>query len=207
VSERPGPAAVEAAVRIHATAVVDVGAVVGEGTAIWHFSHVMSGARLGRNCVVGQGAFIASTAVVGNRVKLQNQVSIFDGVELEDDVFCGPGAVFTNVKNPRATVSRKHEYQKTLVRQGATIGANATILPGVTIGAYAFIGAGATVTCDVAAHSLVVGVPARRVGWMSRHGETLVFDAAGAATCGATGERYRLSDGVVTFEPNGGSLT
>jgi UDP-2-acetamido-3-amino-2,3-dideoxy-glucuronate N-acetyltransferase len=191
---------VDEAARIHPTAVIDPGASIGAGTAIWHFSHVMGGAKIGRNCVVGQGAFIAATAVIGDGVKLQNHVSVFDGVELGDDVFCGPGAVFTNVKNPRAAVSRKSEYRATRVGRGATIGANATILAGVTIGAHAFVGAGATVTRDVPAHALVVGVPARRAGWMSRHGEPLSFDAAGSATCAATGEKYRLSGVVVTLE-------
>jgi len=179
--------------------------VLGAGTAVWHFSHVMAGARLGQNCMVGQGAFVASTAVLGDGVRLQNHVSVFDGVVLEDDVFCGPSAVFTNVKNPRAAVPRKHEYLTTRVKRGATIGANATILPGVTVGEHAFVGAGATVTRDVEPHALVVGVPARRVGWMSRHGESLVFDAAGSAVCPATGERYRLADGAVTLVPAPGA--
>ena len=191
----------EPAARVHPTAVVDDGARIGAGTAVWHFSHVMSGARIGRDCVVGQGAFIAATARVGDRVKIQNHVSVFDGVELDDDVFCGPGVVFTNVKNPRAAVSRKHEYRVTRVCRGASLGANATILPGVVIGAHAFVGAGAAVTAHVEPSALVVGVPARRVGWMSRHGELLVFDSEGCATCSSSGERYRLLDGVVSVVP------
>jgi UDP-2-acetamido-3-amino-2,3-dideoxy-glucuronate N-acetyltransferase len=197
------PADPEQAARIHPTAVVDEGAHIGAGTAIWHFSHVMSGARIGRDCIVGQGAFIAATALIGDRVKIQNHVSVFDGVELDDDVFCGPGVVFTNVKNPRAAVSRKHEYAVTRVCRGASLGANATILPGVVIGAHAFVGAGATVTEDVEPHALVVGVPARRVGWMSRHGERLVFDSRGLATCSSTGERYRILDGEVSLVREG----
>lgn len=196
----PSAPEAEDAPRIHSTAVVEPGAHIGARTAVWHFTHVMSGARVGRDCVVGQGAFIAATARVGDRVKLQNHVSVFDGVDLADDVFCGPGVVFTNVRNPRAAVPRKHEYRATRVLRGATIGANATVLPGVTIGAYAFVGAGATVTRDVEPHRLVVGVPARPVGWMSRHGERLVFDGTGHARCPATGESYRLADGVVSLE-------
>jgi UDP-2-acetamido-3-amino-2,3-dideoxy-glucuronate N-acetyltransferase len=179
------------------SAVIDPGALVGQRTRIWHFSHVMTGARVGDDCTIGQGCFVAGTAVIGNRVKLQNQVNVFDGVELEDEVFCGPGAVFTNVWNPRAAVSRKGEYRRTLVKRGSTIGANATVLPGVTIGPYAFVGAGALVRRDVAPFALVVGVPARHAGWMSRHGERLRFDASGSACCAGTGESYRLEDGAV----------
>jgi UDP-2-acetamido-3-amino-2,3-dideoxy-glucuronate N-acetyltransferase len=188
---------VELAPTIHASAVVDRTARIGGGTRIWHFCHVMAGAVIGADCVIGQGCFVAGGAVVGDRARLQNNVSVFDGVELEEDVFCGPSAVFTNVKNPRAHVRRRHEFLRTRVRRGATIGANATILPGVTIGEHAFVGAGATVTHDVPAFALVVGVPARAVGWMSRHGERLRFDARGAARCAATGDEYRLSRGKV----------
>jgi UDP-2-acetamido-3-amino-2,3-dideoxy-glucuronate N-acetyltransferase len=190
---------VDPTARVHGTAVVDEGAIIGPRTAVWHFAHVMPGARIGGDCVLGQGVFVAATARLGDRVKVQNHVSVFDGVELEDDVFCGPSAAFTNVKNPRAAVSRKHEYRRTRVLRGATIGANATVLPGVTVGEYAFVGAGATVTRDVAPFSLVVGTPARADGWMSRHGERLVFDADGNATCAATGEGYRLVDGQVSI--------
>jgi UDP-2-acetamido-3-amino-2,3-dideoxy-glucuronate N-acetyltransferase len=159
---------------------------------------------IGDGCVIGQGCFIAGGAIVGDRTRLQNNVSVFEGVELETDVFCGPSAVFTNVKNPRAHVRRRHEFLRTLVRRGATIGANATILPGVTIGEHAFVGAGATVTRDVPAFALVVGVPARAVGWMSRHGERLDFDARGVARCAATGDEYRLSRGSVERLGRGG---
>jgi UDP-2-acetamido-3-amino-2,3-dideoxy-glucuronate N-acetyltransferase len=185
--------------RIHPTAVVDAPVSIGARTRVWHFSHVMAGAVIGDDCVIGQGCFVASAARVGHRVKLQNHVSVVDGVELEDEVFCGPSAVFTNVLNPRASVSRRHEYRPTRVKRGATIGANATILAGVTIGEHAFVGAGATVTRDVAPFALVVGVPAKPVGWMSRHGEQLVFDVTGRARCSVTSEEYRLVDGRVTL--------
>lgn len=164
---------------------------------MWHFAHVMGGAVVGRGCVIGQGCFVAASAVLGDGVKLQNNVSVYDGVELADDVFCGPSSVFTNVVNPRAAVSRKHEYRWTRVGKGATVGANATIVAGVTIGEHAFVGAGATVTRDVAPFSLVTGVPARPHGWMSRHGERLRFDEKGRARCPATGEEYVLVGGQV----------
>jgi UDP-2-acetamido-3-amino-2,3-dideoxy-glucuronate N-acetyltransferase len=190
---------VDASAQIHAAAVVDRGASLGARTRVWHFAHVMSGAVIGDDCVVGQGCLVAASVVVGNAVRIQNNVSLYDGVVLEDEVFCGPSCVFTNVLNPRASVSREGEYRVTLVKRGATIGANATILPGVTIGEYAFVGAGATVTRDVPAFALVVGVPARSVGWMSRHGERLRFDASGFAQCPVTGEEYRLAAGVVVL--------
>jgi UDP-2-acetamido-3-amino-2,3-dideoxy-glucuronate N-acetyltransferase len=181
----------------HPSAIVDAPAAIGAGTKIWHFCHIMAGAVIGERCVVGQGCFVAAGAVLGNGVKLQNNVSVFSGIVLEDDVFCGPSAVFTNVKNPRAAVSRKHEYRKTLVKRGATVGANATVLPGVTIGEWAFVGAGATVTRDVPAYALVMGAPARCVGWVSAHGERLVFEH-GRAVCPATGEEYLLRDRTVS---------
>jgi UDP-2-acetamido-3-amino-2,3-dideoxy-glucuronate N-acetyltransferase len=156
----------------HATAVIDEGATIGDGTKIWHFCHVMAGARVGAGCVLGQNVFVAGGAVVGDRCRIQNNVSIYDGVELEDDVFVGPSAVFTNVKNPRAAVSRKSAFVKTRVGRGATIGANATIVCGVEIGEYGFVGAGAAVTRNVLAHALVTGVPARRTGWVCACGET-----------------------------------
>jgi len=184
-------------VRVHPTAVVDQPVSIGPGTRIWHFCHIMAGARIGSDCTVGQGCFIAASAVIGNRVKLQNHVSVFDGVVLEDEVFCGPSSVFTNVKNPRAAVSRRLHYARTLVRRGATIGANATILPDVTIGEHSLVGAGATVTRDVPAFTVVLGSPARAHGWVSREGHRLKFDDAGHARCPATGELYRLADGVV----------
>jgi UDP-2-acetamido-3-amino-2,3-dideoxy-glucuronate N-acetyltransferase len=181
---------------IHPTAVVDEGAVVGPGSRIWHFSHVMGSARIGAGCSLGQGCFVGERVAVGDRVKVQNHVSLFEGVELEDDVFCGPSVVFSNVKHPRAHVNRRAEFQRTRVRTGATIGANATVLPGVEIGCHAFIGAGATVTSDVPDFALVVGVPARRVGYVGHHGEPLHFDC-GEASCPVTGRRYRLQDGRV----------
>ena len=185
---------------IHPSAIVDDGAQVGDGTRVWHFTHVCAGARIGADGSLGQGVFVGDRVTIGDRVKIQNQVSVFDAVTLEDDVFCGPGMVFTNVLNPRAAVPRKHEYRPTLVRRGATLGANCTVVCGVTIGAHAFIGAGAVVTADVPAYALMLGVPARRAGWMSRHGERLDLPAQGegVATCPATGERYRLAGDTVS---------
>jgi UDP-2-acetamido-3-amino-2,3-dideoxy-glucuronate N-acetyltransferase len=188
--------AVAEGVRVHPTAVIDEGATIGHRTRIWHFCHVSTGAVIGQDCSFGQNCFVAPGVVVGNNVKVQNNVSIYDGVVLEDDVFCGPSMVFTNVMNPRSAVSRKDEYRRTLVRRGASIGANATIVCGVTIGEYAFVAAGAVVRRDVPAHCLVAGVPSRIVGWMSRHGERLNFDEHGQARCPATGDRYeRTEDG------------
>jgi UDP-2-acetamido-3-amino-2,3-dideoxy-glucuronate N-acetyltransferase len=175
----------------HDSAYVDDGAVVGEGTKIWHFCHVSSGARIGAGCTLGQNVFVASTAVVGDRVRIQNNVSIYDGVVLADDVFVGPSAVFTNVINPRSEVSRKSEYMPTRVETGATIGANATVVCGSTLGRYAFVGAGAVVTHDVKPFALVVGVPARQVGWMCRCGVRLEDDAS---TCSACARAYRLTN-------------
>jgi len=179
----------------HSSAVVDAFARIGPGTRIWHFSHVMKGAVIGAGCTIGQGCFVAGGAVLGNGVRLQNHVSVFEGIVLEDDVFCGPGVVFTNVERPRAAVPKKSEYRKTLVKRGATLGANATVLPGMTIGEFAFVGAGATVVRDVAPFALVVGTPAVSIGWVSRYGERLEFDTSGAARCSATGELYELRDG------------
>ncbi len=183
---------------IHPSAIVDAGAQVGVGTKIWHFSHVCSGARVGADCSLGQGVFVSGAAVIGDRVKVQNNVSVFDAVTLEDDVFCGPSAVFTNVANPRAEVVRKGEYRSTLVRRGATLGANCTVICGVTIGRYAFVGAGAVVSRDVPDFALVVGVPARQIGWMSRRGERLDLPLQGAeahARCPSSGEGYLLRNG------------
>ncbi|HLV27381.1 MAG TPA: acyltransferase [Gemmatimonadales bacterium] len=175
---------------IHESSYVDDGAEVGEGTRIWHFCHVMPGARIGNSCSLGQNVVVMGGVRIGNNVKIQNNVSIYEGVELEDDVFCGPSMVFTNVLNPRSAVSRKHEYQRTLVRRGATIGANATVVCGLTLGEYAFVGAGAVVTKDVAPFALVVGMPARRIGWMCRCGERLADSGESACeSCGTVYER------------------
>lgn len=184
----------------HETAVLDAGCQIGEETKIWHFSHLMSGCVIGRNCNIGQNVFVADNVILGNNVKVQNNVSIYSGVVCEDDVFLGPSMVFTNVVNPRSAVCRKGEYAVTHVGRGATIGANATVVCGHQIGEYAFVGAGAVVTHDVPPFALVVGTPARQIGWMSRHGHRLHFDAAGIAVCPETNERYRLADGRVTLE-------
>jgi len=180
----------------HETAIVDAGAEIGEGSRIWHWVHVCGEARIGRGCSLGQNVFVGNRVVIGDNVKIQNNVSVYDNVILEDDVFCGPSMVFTNVYNPRAAVERKHEYRQTRVRRGATLGANCTIVCGVTIGEYAFIGAGAVVNRDVPAFALMVGVPARQVGWISRHGERLDLPVVGngRATCPATGQVYHLVD-------------
>jgi UDP-2-acetamido-3-amino-2,3-dideoxy-glucuronate N-acetyltransferase len=182
--------AVDAPPYTHPTSVVGPEAQIGPGTRIWHFCHVMDGARIGAGCSFGQNCFVAAGVVVGDRVKVQNNVSLYDGVVIGDEVFIGPSVVFTNVTRPRAAISRRDRYERTRVERGATIGANATILPGVVLGEYCFVAAGAVVRRDVEAHALVAGVPARRVGWVSRHGERLDFDAGGSARCPATGEQY-----------------
>lgn len=174
---------------VHESSFVDDGAVVGAGTKIWHFCHIMSGAVIGERCSLGQNVVMMPRTRMGRNCKIQNNVSIYEGVELEDDVFCGPSMVFTNVVNPRSHVSRKHEYRRTVVRRGASIGANATIVCGVTLGEYAFIGAGAVVTKDVQAFALMAGVPARRIGWMCQCGERL--PDAGEGTCEACGSTYQ----------------
>jgi UDP-2-acetamido-3-amino-2,3-dideoxy-glucuronate N-acetyltransferase len=181
----------------HESAVIDNGAEIGEGTRIWHFTHIAQNARIGRDVTIGQNVFVASGAVVGDRCKIQNNVAIYDGVVLEEDVFCGPSMVFTNVHNPRAAVDRKTEFRPTRISRGSTLGANCTIICGVTVGRYAFVGAGAVVTHDVGDHALVTGVPARQTGWMSRHGEKLDLpvEGEGQAACPATGERYLLEAG------------
>ena len=175
---------------VHPTAVVDLPCEIGEGTKIWHFTHVMKGARIGRDCVLGQNVYVGGKAVLGNGVKVQNNVSLYDDVVLEDDVFCGPSAVFTNVLNPRAFVERKTEYQRTLVRRGASIGANATIVCGTTLGEYCFVAAGAVVTRDVAPYALVKGAPARRTGWVCRCGDKL--PTAASARCQRCGLEYLI---------------
>jgi UDP-2-acetamido-3-amino-2,3-dideoxy-glucuronate N-acetyltransferase len=182
----------------HPTAVIDEGCTIGEGTRIWHFSHIMRGCTIGEGCNLGQNVVVSPGVKLGRNVKVQNNVSIYTGVECEDDVFLGPSCVFTNVINPRSAVARRDQYLHTLVKQGATIGANATIVCGHDIGRYAFIGAGAVVTREAPDYALVVGNPARRTGWMSEYGHKLVFNAQGEATCPESGHRYRLKDGVVT---------
>jgi UDP-2-acetamido-3-amino-2,3-dideoxy-glucuronate N-acetyltransferase len=179
---------------VHPSSFVDDGARIGQGTKIWHFCHVMSGAVIGERCSLGQNVVVMPGTRIGNNVKIQNNVSIYEGVELEDDVFCGPSCVFTNVINPRSHVSRKHEYRKTLVRRGSSIGANATIVCGITLGEYSFIGAGAVVTTDVAPYALMIGVPARRVGWMCQCGERLSV-GGGRARCAHCGGEYAESGG------------
>lgn len=180
---------------VHHTAIIDDGAEIGAGTKVWHWAHISGGARIGENCGFGQNVFVASDVVIGNGVRVQNNVSIYDAVQLEDDVFCGPSMVFTNVYNPRAAVSRKDEYRPTIVRRGATIGANATIVCGVELGQYCFIAAGAVVNRDVKPYALMAGVPARRIGWMSERGERLELplEGEGEAECPSGDGRYRLA--------------
>lgn len=182
----------------HPTAVIDDGCTIGEGTRIWHFSHLMPGCIVGKGCNIGQNVVISPNVKLGDNVKVQNNVSIYTGVEIEDDVFLGPSCVFTNVVNPRSAVARRDQYLRTRVMKGATIGANATIVCGHDIGRYAFIGAGAVVTKAVPDHALVIGNPARRTGWMSEYGHKLDFDAEGMATCPESGQRYRSQDGQVS---------
>lgn len=180
---------------IHETAIVDPGAEIGEGTRVWHWTHICAGARIGGGCSLGQNVFVGNRVKIGNNVKIQNNVSVYDDVELEDDVFCGPSMVFTNVHNPRSAVPRRDEYRPTKVMKGATLGANSTIVCGVTVGRYAFVGAGSVVTKDVPDHALIAGVPGRRIGWMSEHGQRLdlPLEGNGEAVCSGDGGRYRLS--------------
>lgn len=179
---------------VHPSAIVDPGALLGAGTRVWHFAHVCGGARIGDACSLGQNVFIGNDVRIGNRVKIQNNVSVYDAVTIEDEVFCGPSMVFTNVHNPRAAVVRKDQYRRTLVRHGASLGANCTIVCGVTVNEYAFVGAGAVVTRDVPPFAMVAGVPARRIGWMSRYGERLPLPLSGRAeaSCPHTGDMYVL---------------
>ena len=188
---------------VHPTAIVDAGAEIGDGTRIWHWVHICGGARIGGNCSFGQNVFVGNDVVIGDNVKVQNNVSIYDAITIEDDVFCGPSMVFTNVYNPRSTVNRKSEYRRTLVRRGVTLGANSTIVCGITLGEYAFIAAGAVVNRDVKPYALMAGVPARQVGWMSRHGErlNLPLHGEGHAICPATGERYIMTGGLIERQP------
>ena len=183
---------------IHDTAIVDKGVTIGHGTKIWHWSHICGGATLGKDCSLGQNVFIGNKVIIGNNVKIQNNVSVYDSVTIEDNVFCGPSMVFTNVYNPRSEVSRKNEYRNTLIRKGATLGASCTIVCGVKVGKYAFIGAGSVVNKDIKDYALVVGVPARQIGWMSEFGERIdlpLFSTGGKtpiALCKETGVKYKL---------------
>lgn len=182
----------------HESAYIDENCQIGEGTKIWHFSHIMSNCTMGKNCNIGQNVVISPDVVLGNNVKIQNNVSLYTGVECEDDVFLGPSMVFTNVVNPRSGVNRRGQYSKTIVKKGASIGANATIVCGHDIGRYAFIGAGAVVTKHVPDYALVVGNPAKQIGWMSEYGHRLEFDKAGFAFCEESKEKYQLKDGKVS---------
>lgn len=184
-------------VYINETAVVDDGCVIGDGTKIWHFSHIMKGCNIGENCNIGQNVVISPDVVIGKGVKIQNNVSVYTGVVCEDDVFLGPSMVFTNVINPRSFVSRKSEYKQTILHKGCSIGANATIVCGHEIGEYALIGAGTVVTKNIKPYALVVGNPARQIGWVSEYGHKLVFNADGIATCPETGQTYKLENDTV----------
>lgn len=182
----------------HPTAVIDEGCTIGDGVKIWHFSHIMPGCVIGENCNIGQNVVVSPGVTLGNNVKVQNNVSIYTGVICEDDVFLGPSMVFTNVINPRSAIARKDEYKKTIVKKGASIGANATIVCGNDIGEYAFIGAGAVVTKEVPAYALVVGNPSKQIGWMSEYGHRLTFDETGTAVCPESNETYKLSNNKVS---------
>jgi UDP-2-acetamido-3-amino-2,3-dideoxy-glucuronate N-acetyltransferase len=182
---------------VHPSAIIDDGCKIGNGTKVWHFSHIMTGCEIGENCTIGQNVFVSPKVRLGNNVRVQNNVSIYEGVICEDDVFLGPSMVFTNVINPRSAVSRQHDYLQTLVKKGASIGANATIVCGNEIGEYAFIGAGAVVTKPVPAYALVVGNPARQTGWMSEYGHKLVFEN-GNAVCPESRQKYRLKNNIVS---------
>ena len=186
---------------VHESAIVDNGAKIGNNTRVWHFVHVCSGAQIGEGCSIGQNVFVGNKAIIGNNVKVQNNVSIYDNVYIEDDVFCGPSMVFTNVYNPRSFIERKTEYRDTLVKKGATLGANCTIVCGVTIGEYSLVGAGAVINKNVAAFALMVGVPAKQIGWISKYGEQLQLPVkgTGAEKCKHTGDIYQLSGSTLTL--------
>lgn len=184
---------------VHESSYVDEGCQIGKGTKIWHFSHIMRGCVIGEDCNIGQNVVVSPDVMLGRNVKIQNNVSVYTGVQCEDDVFLGPSMVFTNVINPRSAVSRKDEYRPTILHRGASVGANATIVCGHEIGEYALIGAGAVVTHDVPAFALMIGNPARQHGWVSRYGEKLHFNGEGIAVCPATGDTYRLKDGMVSL--------
>jgi UDP-2-acetamido-3-amino-2,3-dideoxy-glucuronate N-acetyltransferase len=187
---------------IHSSAIVDDGAQIGAGSRVWHFVHISAGAVIGERCSFGQNVYVGNDVQIGNNVKVQNNVSVYDAVTIEDDVFCGPSMVFTNVYNPRSAVTRKDEYRRTLIKRGATLGANCTIVCGTTVSEYAFVAAGAVVNRDVKAYTLMAGVPARQIGWMSAHGERLALPVSAPGThearCPATDALYRLQDGAVT---------
>ncbi|TLX45207.1 N-acetyltransferase [Pseudoalteromonas phenolica] len=187
---------------VHESAIVDEGAQIGANTRVWHFVHVCGGAQIGEGCSLGQNVFVGNKVTIGNNVKVQNNVSVYDNVHLEDDVFCGPSMVFTNVYNPRSFIERKTEYRDTLVKRGATLGANSTIVCGVTIGEYSLVGAGAVINKDVKPFALMVGVPAKQIGWISKYGEQLdlPLDGNGIATCEHTGEQYQLENGFVSIK-------
>jgi UDP-2-acetamido-3-amino-2,3-dideoxy-glucuronate N-acetyltransferase len=184
----------------HKSSYVDEGCIIGKGTKIWHFSHIMSGCQIGEDCNIGQNVVVSPGVVLGRNCKIQNNVSIYTGVRCGDDVFLGPSMVFTNVINPRSAVVRKDEYKDTIIHRGASVGANATIVCGNTLGEYCLIGAGSVVTKDVPAFALMIGNPARRVGWVSRHGEKLKFNEDGLAICPATGEKYQIIDGLCQLQ-------
>ncbi|MBR8842462.1 acyltransferase [Pseudoalteromonas sp. JC3] len=187
---------------VHESAIVDDGAQIGANTRVWHFVHVCGGAQIGEGCSLGQNVFVGNRVTIGNNVKVQNNVSVYDNVHLEDDVFCGPSMVFTNVYNPRSFIERKTEYRDTLVKRGATLGANSTIVCGVTIGEYSLVGAGAVINKDVKPFALMVGVPAKQIGWISKYGEQLdlPLEGNGTATCEHTGEQYQLENGFVSIK-------
>lgn len=185
---------------VHETAIIDQGAQIGSDTKIWHFTHVMGSAQIGRNCNIGQNVYIDKNVIIGNGVKIQNNVSVYSNVTIEDDCFLGPSMVFTNVINPRAFIERKTEFKNTLVKKGCSIGANATIVCGTTLGEYSFIGAGTVVTKDVPNYAMVVGVPSKQIGWMSKHGEKLIFNNEGIAICPATQEKYKLVNNLVSID-------